>query len=313
MRKLWLGGLFLLFAFATTNLTSGCLEHERRALLGFKRSLASDPSGRLSSWNGSDCCHWEGVSCHNATGYVTRLDLGSDYVDYDEKVSMLNAPLAELTRLTQLRQQTELFDPDISGKTYGLERVESRIERVKRNHAGSSRKFNKFAGIMSRCKRFKRLCQLKQLDLSYNFIEGEFTGPPTNVSECAQFDLETLDLENNNLGGKIPTSLGRLTALRKLSLGPNELTGTIPESLGNLTSLWKLDLHMNKLTGSIPTSIGNLVLLRDLDLSWNMLNGTIPSSLGGLTNLEVLYLSDNWFSVLPLSLGNLTELYTLDV
>ncbi|CAI9285707.1 unnamed protein product [Lactuca saligna] len=75
-----MGGLFLLFTFATTNLTSGCFEHERAALLRFKHNL-SDPSGRLSSWNGNNCCNWQGVDCNNATGYVTRLDLGTDSSD----------------------------------------------------------------------------------------------------------------------------------------------------------------------------------------------------------------------------------------
>ncbi|KAI3524379.1 hypothetical protein L1887_03033 [Cichorium endivia] len=167
MRKLWLSGFFLLFAFATTNLTSGCFEHERAALLGFKRSLASDPSGRLSSWNGSDCCHWKGVSCHNAIGYVTGLDLGSDHA--------------------------------VSG----------------RNATG----------------------YVTRLDLRSDHADYD-----------EKYDLETLNLSENKLSGEIPTSLGRLTALRELNLRWNELKGTIPEALGNLTSLRELYLDMNKLT-----------------------------------------------------------------
>ncbi|CAH1426560.1 unnamed protein product [Lactuca virosa] len=101
MRKLWLGKFLLFFTFATTNLTSGCYEHERGVLLRFKRSLVSDPSGRLSSWNGNNCCQWQGVGCDNATGHVTTLDLGSPYLGYAEmlRVNKLKSSLAELTQL----------------------------------------------------------------------------------------------------------------------------------------------------------------------------------------------------------------------
>ncbi|KAI3524374.1 hypothetical protein L1887_03028 [Cichorium endivia] len=269
MRKLWLIGFFLLFSFATTNLTCGCFEHERAALLGFKRSLASDPSGRLSSWNGSDCCHWQGVGCHNADGYVIRIDLGSDYsFSYYEKKSELNAPLAELTLLDLSYNQLN------SSISFMNKVVDLNLEQ---------NEFLRFQDIG-----VWRFCQLKRLDLSSNSLEGSFMGPSTNVSECAQYDLESLNLNYNRLSGEIPTSLGRLTALREFYLEWNELTGTIPEALGNLTSLRKLDLSRNKLTGSIPMSIGNLLLLRELNLFSNGLNGAIPLSLGNLSELRAL-------------------------
>ncbi|KAL4575810.1 hypothetical protein LXL04_011896 [Taraxacum kok-saghyz] len=158
-----------------------------------------------------------------------------------------------------------------------------------------------------------RLCHLKRLDLSLNYIEGGLIGPSTNVSKCAQFVLETLILNNNKFSGEIPRSLERLTALRGLHIAYNELTGMIPESFGNLTNLWELDLSGNQLTGSIPTSLGNLMKLRKLDLSSNLLNGPIPFSLGRLSNLEILYLDSNSLSSIPLSIGNLSELQFLDL
>ncbi|CAI9285701.1 unnamed protein product [Lactuca saligna] len=426
MRKLWLGKFLLFFTFATTNLASGCYEQEREVLLRFKRSLVSDPSGRLSSWSGNNCCQWQGVGCDNATGHVTTLDLGSPYLGFAEmlRVNKLKSSLAELTQLRFLNLSSMGFSGivphfignlsnlcvldlsymdlvvddftwvtsllslkhlDLSGLSvvkapnfnkvllymisslqvlllsgcelsnphfYGMH-LESNLTLSPIHTLDLSSNFlqdefplflqnltslqvldlsfnelnssipvmkkvvdlnleqNGFTGIQDT--RVWRLCQLQRLDLSFNSMEGGFMGPSTNGngSECAQFSLETLNLYENKLVGEIPTSLGRLTALRELNLGWNELTGTIPEALGNLTSLRELDISNNKLTGSIPTSFGNLLLLKNLYLSSNLLNGTIPFSLGRLSNLQNLYLEFNWLSGLPLSLGNLSELRSL--
>ncbi|XP_065033426.1 uncharacterized protein LOC135665700 isoform X2 [Musa acuminata AAA Group] len=85
--------LFYLLAFLCIQpnvcdgaLTSGCIPAERSALLGFKRGL-KDPTNRLSSWVGKDCCKWEGVTCSNHTGHVVKLDLHNPhpFSDFDDE------------------------------------------------------------------------------------------------------------------------------------------------------------------------------------------------------------------------------------
>ena len=50
--------------------------------------------------------------------------------------------------------------------------------------------------------------------------------------------------------------------LSKLQLQDNQLTGAIPDSVGALSSLRHLDLYNNLMTGDIPASIQNLTNLK---------------------------------------------------
>ena len=58
--------------------------------------------------------------------------------------------------------------------------------------------------------------------------------------------LVTLHVEDNQLSGAIPSSLGR-TELQFLAAGNNQLSGSIPESLRQLISLQNIDLRNNQL------------------------------------------------------------------
>ena len=53
-----------------------------------------------------------------------------------------------------------------------------------------------------------------------------------------------LNLENNRLGGPIPTELAHLTSLKTLELWRNELTGPIPGELAQLASWCSVRLEV---------------------------------------------------------------------
>ncbi|WVZ15265.1 hypothetical protein V8G54_012831 [Vigna mungo] len=87
--------------------------------------------------------------------------------------------------------------------------------------------------------------------------------------------LKSIDLSSNQLSEEIPTEIEDLFELI-LNLSRNNLTGKIPSNIGRLTSLEFLDLSRNQILGSIPTSLTQMDRLTMLDLSHNNLSGQIP-------------------------------------
>ena len=131
---------------------------------------------------------------------------------------------------------------------------------------------------------------------------------------CDNGHVTKLYLENNNLNGPLPDSLGQLNQLQELALSGNQLNGSIPDSLEHLIRLQVLYLSGNRLDGSIPNSLGNLRKLQGLYLNNNQLQGSIPESLGNLEFLQTLSLNNNQLNAtIPDSLGNLTRLQGLDL
>ena len=124
--------------------------------------------------------------------------------------------------------------------------------------------------------------------------------------------VDELDLEDNNLVGVIPSTIGYLDELRRLDLSNNNLMGSVPLELSNLSDLIELRLNDNNLTGFIPLGLGDLENLKELRLNNNRLTGTIPSGLGSLASLEELRLNNNSLTgSIPLELRNLTNIEIL--
>ena len=131
---------------------------------------------------------------------------------------------------------------------------------------------------------------------------------------CNSSHVTGLELDGNNLDGRIPQQIGDLPGLGQLRLASNHLRDAIPSQVGSLSNLWALDLASNELTGGIPSEIGSLSQLRTLDLAGNQLSGPIPPDLGNLTQLRKLYLELNHLSgEVPGELGLGTSLLFLNV
>ncbi|KAK7858742.1 receptor-like protein eix2 [Quercus suber] len=109
--------------------------------------------------------------------------------------------------------------------------------------------------------------------------------------------LVVLNLANNNFSGSFPTSIGSLTLLKSLHLYNNKFSGNLPSSLRNCENLLIIDVAENEFVGSIPLWIGHrFSSLMILNLHSNNFHGHIPKELCALTSLRILDLSHNKLS-----------------
>ena len=138
--------------------------------------------------------------------------------------------------------------------------------------------FNQFQGPMPGF--IFRFPDMVYWDIAYNRFTGTL---PQNIPQTMK-DLQVMMMENNNIGGTIPTNLGTLN-LQRVHMDNNQLTGPIPSELGQPPRLKQLYLHGNQLTGGVPSQLGNLNALETLTLHYNNLGAsTSTNAATGIAN-----------------------------
>ena len=121
------------------------------------------------------------------------------------------------------------------------------------------------------------ICDIEEYTLNNNSLCGPFPDcidvnsifPQQNSSECEEYC-------NNNTQVDLWGFCYEIDETTQISLNNSELSGEIPSSIGGLINLERLYLNENQLTGSIPVEIGELTNLTHLYLSDNQLSGQIP-------------------------------------
>ncbi|KAK3183791.1 hypothetical protein Dsin_031077 [Dipteronia sinensis] len=294
-----------------------CKAIERKALLQFKKGL-TDPSGRLSSWVGEECCKWRGVRCNNRTGSVSKLKLNNPYPESSDKLGgEINTSLLHLKDLVYLDLSMNDFlgvqIPDFFGSLEKLRYL---------NLSGAS-----FAGTIPQS--LRNLSNLLSIDLNNPDLNQTYESDlrwlsglsslkylnlgVVDLSKAAAYWLQTVNMLHSlvelhlpNCGLlQLPQNLPSLnfTSLSVLDLSNNGFNSTIPHWLFNISSLVNLDLNSNNLQGDLPEEFASLNSLQQLDLSENSyLGGRLPRNLGKLCNLQTLKLSMNSIT------GEITEL-----
>ncbi|KAK3122305.1 hypothetical protein QOZ80_8BG0667840 [Eleusine coracana subsp. coracana] len=308
---------------------NACIVAERDALVAFNASI-NDHQGRLSSWQGENCCNWSGVRCRKKTGHVVQLDLG----EYSLK-GELNPSLASLTSLVYLNLSQNDFGgvsiPEFIGSFKMLRYLDlshagfggtvppqlrnlSRLGYLDLSSSGSHViTVDSFHWV-------SKLTSLSYLDLSWLYLAAssdwlqavnmlpllqvlhlnDASLPATNLNYLPRVNFTTLtqlDLKNNNLNSSFPSWIWNLSVLSELDMSSCGLSGRIPDEIGKLTSLKFIGLADNKLEGVIPRSATRLCKLVHLDLSRNLLSGHITQVanilLPCMKKLQILNLADN--------------------
>ncbi|GMP71280.1 hypothetical protein CsSME_00029757 [Camellia sinensis var. sinensis] len=137
---------------------------------------------------------------------------------------------------------------------------------------------NQLSGELPQCWNVSQY--LAVVDVANNNLYGSI---PSSMGVLSS--LSMLILSNNNLEGEIPSSLQNCS-LESLDLGENRLFGKLPSFIGEtITFLWMLQLRSNSFSGFIPQQWCNLPYLHILDLGNNNISGVIPNCLHNLTSL----------------------------
>ncbi|CAG7904419.1 unnamed protein product [Brassica rapa] len=288
---------------------------EKQTLFRFKNRL-NDPHDVLRSWKPSDSpCNFHGVTCNPLSGEVTGISLENANLS-----GSISPAISSLSKLSTLSLPFNLISGGIPPEILNCTNL--RVLNLTTNR------------LSGPIPDFSPLKNLEVLDVSVNFLTGEFQSWVGNLTR-----LVSLGLGNNNYQqGEIPKSLGTLKKLTWLYLARSNLTGTIPDSIFDLTSLdtfdiarnsisgefpvsitrlanlTKIELYENRLTGEIPPQIKNLTRLRELDVSMNQLSGALPRELGALEELRVFHCHQNNFTGdFPSGFGEMRFLSSLSI
>lgn len=154
---------------------SGAASKDRASLLSFLVGIASDPERALDSWNalGLHVCQWSGITCHNVTRAVVKLDVSGR--------SLRGTISPALSGLSSLEGQ---IPPEIRS-----------LVRLKQLSLAWNLLEGKIADELG------SLQQLVYVDLGSNRLSGNI---PLELFCNWSTSIEYIDLSNNTLSGKLP-------------------------------------------------------------------------------------------------------------
>ncbi|KAM3268450.1 hypothetical protein P3S67_031391 [Capsicum chacoense] len=302
---MWLKKVFCIFAtlFYPFSLVGGCYEGERVALMSFK-SLLTDPSNRLASWKGENCCSWKGIEC-SSSGRVVVVNLRNPHPD-EVMISINNQVISNSNNASDfalkgaisplLFSLDHIQHLDLSFNNYVFSKLPVEISNLtKLTYLNLSNAMFQDSIDMQ----FSNLTSLRFLDLScanlmlahfYLFLSSPNLRWLEGLRNLRYLVITGVDLSKASESFHWAEPVSSLSNPILLRLSNCNISGRILiGQLLNLTSLSVLDMRSYILTATIPDMFSNLTALSVLDISGNDLDGHIPY----LPQLEQLYVSNN--------------------
>ncbi|XVE60207.1 hypothetical protein DITRI_Ditri05aG0109300 [Diplodiscus trichospermus] len=267
------------------------------------KSGIKDPSNRLSSWKGPNCCSWYGIRCSDSF-HVTTIDLrnptpDSLFLDMNSQpVPTSDSPSTAITGTipSSLFALTHIRYLDLSFNNFMLSNIPTGLSNLTRlTYLNlSNAMFNDHITTQ-----FANLTSLTGLDLSCSFNILDYSSISSTLSSTLTIQSGSLYtyINRGSLSASNLDWLQGLNNLRQLKLNGVDLSEASrstmwAKTLSSLSKLRLLDLSNCSISGKVPVEqLLNLTRLNDLFMGYNFIESQIPTKLANLTSLSVLDLT----------------------
>ncbi|KAI2800793.1 Toll6p [Blomia tropicalis] len=157
---------------------------------------------------------------------------------------------------------------------------------------------------------FSGLSQVTILDLAHNEVTSHWIGPNTFADMTR---LMSLDLSYNKLTRIDSTAFRGLFTLQSLSLQHNDIESLAENAFAANRNLHTLSLSGNRLTSLDAASFAGLEVLNALALDFNRILHVHPLSFANISGLIELNLAGNRLEAIPIAIGSLHMIRSLDL
>ncbi|XP_016574002.2 LRR receptor-like serine/threonine-protein kinase FLS2 [Capsicum annuum] len=279
------------------------------ALRSFK-SFLTDPSNRLSSWQGENCCSWKGIKC-SSSGHVVvvnlrnphpievKININKEVVSNSQCTSDFSLKGNKSPLLFTLDHMKHLY---LSYNNFVFSKLPAEISNLtKLTYLNLSNAMFQDSIAMQ----FTNLTSLRSLDLSCANLVPNYSSVSVSLTFPLKLDFGSSLLSFISYGYLSSPNL-RKNSDRAVSAPLSPIWTRNPAVTIDLVSMFAVPwskltlldicftwLFQNRLEGNVPISICQISSLEYLNLEWNDLTGRLPLCILQLPKLSSLYIQRN--------------------